>query len=195
MRRGGFSVVELLVVVTIIIILTLSAVGGYTRFAAARHVESGAESIRMVLNTARSYAISTNRWHRVVFQFRNPMTGQEDFTYWIDDIYQNTSTTPNPASPGTDPGILKPKVTSPEPLDSVLRIASVRVDNGVTNNTYDSQTNNAVVVRFKPDGSSDGVLVNLLRKNQDRTNASNYTQIKVYSPSGSSRVQLAANRG
>jgi type II secretory pathway pseudopilin PulG len=180
--------VELSVVVGIILLLSLLAIGSYANFSRGRRVLASAQSLSSILTTARSYAIANNRWQRVVIQFRNPDTNAEEFAYWIDEISQNSSTTPNPPLPGTVPGILKPKVTTPELLQPEVRIASVFVDNGDTATTYPASVNGSVVIRFKPDGSSDHAVVNLTGRANDPLDESKYYRVKVYGPTGKTKI-------
>ena len=180
--------VELSVVVGIILLLSLLAIGSYAQFSRGRRVLAAAQGISGVLTTARAYAIATNKWQRVVIQFRNPDTNAEEFAYWIDEIAQNSSTTPNPALPGTDSGILKPKVTTPEFVRPEVRIASVFVDNSDTATTYPASSNGSVVIRFKPDGSSDHAVVNLTARSDDPLDASRYYRVKLYGPTGKTKV-------
>lgn len=187
--RRGFSLVELSVVAAILLLLALLAIGSYVNFATARRVRSGAEEVNSVFTTARAYAIASNKWHRVVFQMRNPLNaGEEVYSYWIDEIAPNSSGTPNAPQPGLASGILRPKVTTPEALPQEIRLAAIYVDNGDTATTYTSAANQAVVVRFRPDGSSDGALVSLIDRQHATTDEARYYQVKVYAPTGKSKI-------
>src|SRR5690349_6934050 len=74
-KHTGFSLLELMAVVMIAMFLTIVAVNSYSAMKQRRSLRSGAETVRDVLTNARSLAVSRNAWHRVVFQLRDPNTG------------------------------------------------------------------------------------------------------------------------
>lgn len=187
-HRRAFTLVELMVVFAITAILTLLTVGGYANFRKNRQIRSGAESVNSVFVAARSYAIATGQWHRVVFQFRNP-DGREQYSYWVDEIDPFTNSTPNPGVP--EPA-RRAKVTTPDVLPEQVRITDIKVDPYATEFSY--PTNTYVVVRFFPDGTSDNVAVHLLGLNGDPNNDAHYYTVKVYAPTGKSKIIADSRR-
>lgn len=163
--RTGFTLLELVVVLAIVLVVTLVAVGGYANLRKGRSVRTAAEAVQALLVGARAYAITTNGHYRVVIQMRNPSTGQEQTSYWIDEIYPSDAevTTPNPAVPEA---AKTPKITTPELLPEDVDLADVEVvqvkDPGISTKASPETTSYAVI-RFFPDGSSDGATVRLVR--------------------------------
>jgi len=155
LHKRGFSLLELVVVVIIAALVTLAVVGSYASMKQRRSLKTAMESLNSALVTARSYAVSHNAWHRLVFQFR-PATGQPDeFLYWIDEIAPASNTTINPQA--LEPAV-KAKLTTPERFPASVSVLDATI-NGVTVVPANS---NYMVIRFFPDGSSDDVTIRLL---------------------------------
>ncbi|MBX7244885.1 MAG: prepilin-type N-terminal cleavage/methylation domain-containing protein [Candidatus Sumerlaeaceae bacterium] len=193
--RRAFSLIELLVVIAIMLILTVLAVGAYANFNKARRIRSSAESINSIFTTARAFAISKNQWYRVVFQFKNPDTGAEEFAYWIDEIVRNTSASPSPPIIQLPNGVITPKVTTPEFMDQKVQIESIYVDNlADPATTITASAANYAVVRFRPDGSSDASSVHIISRATDPAVDSNYYTIKLYNPSAKSKIYAETRR-
>lgn len=142
--------------VAIAMILTIVAVNSYSSMQQRRSLRSGAESVRDVLMNARSLAVSRNAWHRVVIQTKDPVSGAVKFGFWIDEIDPGTSTDANPATlePATR-ALVVPWQTFPpsvQILDARIKGTSYTV---TTANPY-------LVLRFRPNGSSDEANIRLL---------------------------------
>jgi prepilin-type N-terminal cleavage/methylation domain-containing protein len=181
-NRRAFTLVELMVVFAITAILTLIAVGSYASFRKSRQIRSAAESVNSVFVAARSYAIATGQWHRVVFQFKN-LAGAEQYSYWVDEIDPFTSAVPNPAIP--EPA-RKAKITTPDVMQEQVKISGIKIDPYPTEFAHPADT--YVVVRFFPDGTSDMTSVYLLPIGADPAQDVNYYTVKVYSPTGKSKI-------
>lgn len=187
----GFTIPELLVVTTIIFVLTLVAVGSYATFRKSRQIRSAAEMVNSAFVNARSYAIARNATHRVVFQFRNPVTGAQEYSFWVDQTSDAEAEAPvgpakAPALPATA-GI--PKVVTPVQLIPEIRIYGISPIDGTE---FTPAQANYVVVRFKPDGSSDSAAVHLISDSGNAADASSFYTVKLSSPTGKSRVYANA---
>jgi prepilin-type N-terminal cleavage/methylation domain-containing protein len=182
-NKLGFTLIELIVVFAITAVLSLIAVGTYANFRKNRQIRSAAESINSVFVAARSYAIATGQWHRVVFQMENPSTSAEQYSFWVDQIDPFTSLDPAPSVP--EPAV-KPKITTPDFLPERVRISDIEIN--TTSTTYQYPADPFVIGRFFPDGSSDMITVHLLQKDSDPNVDSNYFTIKVYPPTGQAKI-------
>jgi prepilin-type N-terminal cleavage/methylation domain-containing protein len=180
-NRRGFSLFELTVVVVITSIISLVAVGSYAVMKQRRNLRGAAQSINSAFVTARSYAVSRNAWHRVTFQLKDPANGQEKPLYWIDEIQPNSSTTPNPAFPET---AVRPKITTPQPLPVGVHFLDINV-NGTT---FTAASEQYIVVRFMPNGSSDQANVRIYEDSQAGNRPTPITTIRLYAATGKSKI-------
>jgi prepilin-type N-terminal cleavage/methylation domain-containing protein len=189
-RWRGFTVVELLVVIAIMSLLTLISVGTYSSFRKGRKIASGAEGVSTAFSTARSYAIAGNGWYTVVFQFRNPVTGAEESSYWIDEVYPDSGASAPSTSNPFPPAHLqrkRPRVTTPQLLPDGVRISDVAVNTTGTM-TYTDQTASQVAVLFQPDSTSDQASVHLIETVADPAIDTNYYTIKLYRPTAKAKI-------
>ena len=178
----GFSFLELLVVVVVIGILTLVVISSYSTFRRTTRIKGGAQRINSCLVAARAHAVSTNSWYRVVLQLDNN-------SFWVDEIEPDSNTTPNPVLP--EPA-RRPKVSTPELLPVGLRITDVAVaaqtPDGAGPTPFQLPADRFVVIRFRPDGSSDFASIHLLGENTDPLVDQNYYTVLLYSASAKSRI-------
>lgn len=171
----GFSLLELMAVVSIALILTVVAVNSYSSMQQRRSLRSGAQSVRDAMINARSLAVSRNAWHRLVFQWRDPVTNEAEYGFWIDEIDPGTSTTPNPITlePATR-ALVVPWKGLPDSVHVV--------DASVRGTTYTATaTNPYIVIRFMPNGSSDQANVRLLEESHAPPSGSIFSQIRLFS--------------
>lgn len=180
-KRRGFSLLELTVVVLITGLLSLVAVGSYSVMKQRRNLRGAAQSLNSVFVTARSYAVSRNAWHRVVLQFKDPVSGEEKPLYWIDEIQPNSNTTPNPTFP-EDP--VRPKITTPQPLPVGVHF----LDANVNGTTYTAALEHYLVIRFLPNGSTDQASVRLYEDSQAANRPTPITTIKLFAATGKSKI-------
>jgi prepilin-type N-terminal cleavage/methylation domain-containing protein len=183
---GGFTFIEILVVVLIIAVLSVVAVGSYTSFRNARRLNFAASALTNTFATARSYAISSNKWHRVVVQLKNPVSGIEEFAYWIDEIASGSSTVPNPSPANIGAGVVRSKLIGVGTLFDDVRVAEVAVN--TTGTLITPSTDYFAVVRFKPDGSADLASLHLEDMRASPAGPNRLATIKVYPATG--KVQL-----
>jgi prepilin-type N-terminal cleavage/methylation domain-containing protein len=178
----GFSFLELLVVIVIIGILTLVVISSYSTFRRTTRIKGGAQRINSCLVAARAHAVSTNSWYRVVLQL-------DTNSFWIDEIEPDSNATPNPALP--EPA-RRPKVTTPEQLPTGLKITDVVVaaqtPDGTIPAPFQYPPDRFIVIRFRPDGSSDYAAIHLLGDNTDPAVDQNYYTVLLYSATAKSRI-------
>lgn len=182
-RKHGFSLIELAVVLTIAGILTLIAIGSYSNFREGRRLRSAAQGINSLFVSARSYAITTGKPHRVVFQLQDPITSSQRFVAWIDeyDPLQPLDSAPVTVMPVTT---VRPKITTPEPMTEGVRVADFTVaPEGGTSVTlqYPFTSANYAVIRFMADGTSDYADVHLLEETGDVSLSRDYYTVRLYS--------------
>ncbi|MCX7018949.1 MAG: prepilin-type N-terminal cleavage/methylation domain-containing protein [bacterium] len=192
--RAGFTLLELMVVIVMIMILTLMAIGSYANFRKSRRIRSAAENVNSAFVAARSYAIANDKWYRVVFQLKNPQTGAAQYAVWIDEIQRNTSRPPNPANATINDGVTRPKITTPEFLPEAVAVTGAVINNGVDPVfTLTSDGNNYFLVRFMPDGSSDQASIYLWDTQSPSATPltpppHSYYTVKLYAPTARSHI-------
>lgn len=177
----GVTLLELMIVVLIASIVTLTAIGSYSAMRQRRNLIGTAATLNSAMITARSYAVSRNAWHRLVIQFRNPGSQAEDYAWWIDEIPPNSNTTPNPTVP--DPAV-RAKLTTPQRPPAGIQF----LDANVRGTTYTASANNYVVIRFQPDGSSDDAVVRLTEDSTVGNRAAPVAAVKLYAATAKSKV-------
>jgi prepilin-type N-terminal cleavage/methylation domain-containing protein len=75
-RKAGFTLVELLVVLSIIAILSLMLIPGFAGMNRYRHLKGAARDIQMTMLKARNHAVKNRRQHLVYFEKRNNAAGE-----------------------------------------------------------------------------------------------------------------------
>jgi prepilin-type N-terminal cleavage/methylation domain-containing protein len=185
-KHAGFSLLELMAVVTIALILTIVAVNSYSAMKQRRSLRSGAESVRDVLTNARSLAVSRNAWHRVVIQLRDPVTNNTSKTgFWIDEIDPGTSTNPNPITLDTATrALVVPWQGLPESVtivDASIRGTSITA---ATANPY-------LVMRFMPNGSSDEANIRLRETSSATPTGQIDSEVRLFSATAKSKIVAA----
>jgi prepilin-type N-terminal cleavage/methylation domain-containing protein len=183
LHKRGFSLLELFIVVIIAGIVSFIAVGSYSAMKQRRNLRSAAESVNSAFVTARSYAVSRNAWHRVVFQLRETGTGvaSDRTNYWIDEIEPNSNTTPNPVFPED---AVRPKITTPQPLPVGIHL----LDANINGTTYTATAEQYLVIRFLPDGSSDSAGVRLTEDSQAANRPQPVYTVRLYPATGKSKI-------
>ncbi len=158
--------IELIVVLAIIMVVSLSAVTGYSNMRRSRSVRQGAETIQAAFVSARAYAITTNGSYRVVFQLRDPATDDPATSFWVDEIYRDSNHGSSPSAADVTRDVKTPKITTPERLPEGVDLADVTITqkHSAVSNTVSAGSSSYAVVRFFPDGSSDGSVVRLTRE-------------------------------
>jgi len=180
--RSGFTLIEVVLVIVIVMILTSLSIGIYGPFRNKQAAASGMEKVAMALHKARSNAIYEGQHFRVTIE-------QETQTFWVDrvgatqaeqeafDLSNQTGTDPITGDPVQ---IGLPKVVRPEKLpDNVIfsRVlnAATRVQGG----------RNYFYIVFRPDGSANGdARIEMVSTPADQSLDTSFYTIRVYSPTG-----------
>lgn len=191
--RRGFTITELLVVASLVLVVTLGAVGAYANMRRGRTVRTAAEGLQSALVAARAYAITTNGVYRVVLQLRDPATGAAQPMYWIDEAFPTEEVDPVTNTPSM---AKTPKVTTPEPLPedvAVFDATVVQVSAPSRTGSGNAGTHSFAMIRFFPDGSSDHAWIRLVREGETTADASNphlYT-VRLVGPTAKSKIMAA----
>jgi prepilin-type N-terminal cleavage/methylation domain-containing protein len=98
-RDAGFSLIELLVVVGLIVIMAAVAIPRINAYLAVYKVRGAAASVASEMNVARNKAITKNVNHGVVFVVRSPTTYQ----YVIEDLPSQSGARRSVAAPVAEP--------------------------------------------------------------------------------------------
>lgn len=184
-KHKAFSLLELMAVVAIAMILTIVAVNSYSAMQQRRSLRSGAESVRDVLMNARSLAVSRNAWHRVVIQTRDPNTNVEEYGFWIDEIDPGTSTNPNPVALDVATRAL---VVPFQELPPSVQI----VDAQIKGTSYTVTTSNPyLVIRFKPNGSSDDANIRLREDSYVVPGGRLISEVRLFSATAKPKIVAA----
>jgi hypothetical protein len=162
-------------------ILSVLAVGSYSAMKQRRNLRTAAESFNSALVTARSYAVSRNEWHRLVIQFRDPVTVAESGVYWIDEVAPGSNSTPNPGTPEVP---VRPKITTPQNLPLGVHF----LDASIGGTTFTATANNFVIIRFFPNGSSDEADVRLYEDSVAGNRPTPIQTVKLYGATAKSRI-------
>lgn len=154
-HKKGFSLTELLAVILIMMIMTLLAVNSYSSMKQRRSLRSATDSISAAMNTARSYAVSKNAWHRLVIQFQDENDDHLKQGFWIDEIDPDSNTVP---LTNTLEAPTRAQVVSFQSLPDTVEITSATIQ--AVSQNFDIGTdphfpNRYGVIRFRPNGTSD----------------------------------------
>ena len=160
--RKGLTAIELTVVMLIISLMATVSVGVYVNYYKANLVESEAGKIDRLLATARGNAIRNAVPTRATFWLDRP-------AYWIDEGSEAD-------------GNLRLQITTPEQVHDLVRISSIDVNSSPT------MSSGVAEITFRPDGTSDNATIHLLHKEAKAGDDSEYYTIKVYGPTGRSKV-------
>ncbi len=165
-KKCGMTLMEMLTVVLILVVLSLLSLGAFSRQHQVSLLHNEALKVQATLGLARSRAISQNVPYQFDFWTTNP-------SFWIDrlagdglSIDQSRETTPG----RVDPLVVIDVVVSPPnafPATSLVDIVSIR---------------------FQPDGSSEDAVIHLIRAGADASDPTQFYSVKLYGPSGNSRI-------
>ena len=173
-RPTAFTFLEMLTVLIISMILLVIGFSGVRLFQRQLPVQSAASRLSHALSTARSFAISQNRFYR-------PSLDLDRSNFWIDEV--DASVVAGGLSSRSQ--IAKtPKVVSPERIDDRARIEGVLLT-GVPG----LQTTGFQFFIFRPDGSADrDARIFLYQVSDDPAIDSNITTLRLYGPTGHNKV-------
>jgi type II secretion system protein H len=130
-QRAGFSLVELLVVVTVIGILSAMGLLAYRSFQDGRRVAEGARRVISTLRMTRERAIADNKAYQTIVDLSRSVV-------WIDRA----------------PPDYLPKVTTPVYMPDRVRFYRTRSSSTV-------RTTGLVAIVFQPDGTADSAEITM----------------------------------
>ena len=159
----AFTTIEFIGAVVVMLVLAVIGLAGFRIYEREMPVKHVAKSLNHAFSSARTFAIAQNAVYSVQINlnFNN---------FWIDETNELGQT-------------LLAKVVRPEPIGDQVEIDSIFFGSTRINNTQSS-----IPVRFLPDGSSDDVTVYLRLAAADSTNPANIYTIRLYGPTGLSRI-------
>ncbi len=177
--------VEMVVVITIILVLSLMSLSAYRSFTHLRRANHSGEMLASTLSAARAYALAQQVPYRVVIQRLAPAGGAPSPAFWIDELDPNASTTEfYPSVSQLTSGVVRSQVTG-----VVRPPAGVVVSDVVagTTSTVSAPPDPAyAVVVFSPLGSSTYAAVRLVDLNAPEK--ARECTVKVYPATGRALV-------
>ena len=165
-KKCGMTLMELLTVVLILVVLSMLSLGAFSRQHQVSLLHNEALKVQSTLGLARSRAISQNVPYQFDFWTTNP-------SYWIDRL----------ASDGMS--IEQSRETTPAQVNALV-IMDVAVS--PPNAFPATALVDIVSIRFQSDGSSEDAVIHLIREGADASDPSQYYSVKLYGPSGSSKI-------
>ncbi len=166
-RRRGFSLAELLVVLSIVLFAVTVSLLAYGNYRKGATVRSAADKVRAAMVQARYRAIASGLPSAVVFDVDNTVI-------WIDDLDEDLS----PRAP---------KAVAPEFLGDDVIIDLLRINA----NSFNSGVQQVV---FRPDDTNPLVTVHLRREFDDPADDENYYSVQMYPNSAEPRVWANVRR-
>jgi prepilin-type N-terminal cleavage/methylation domain-containing protein len=186
-QRTGFTLVELIVVIAIILTLSVLSLNAYLSFTTVRRASHAAQMLVSTLSAARSQAVAQQAPYRVVIQRLDPLSGQPHAAFWIDEMDPTADTsvfypTASDLASGVERSQVQGIVVPPEGV--VVSDAVVG-----TTSTVSAPSNPAyAVVVFSPTGSSPYASIRLV-DTRARDDASRVRGVKVYPATGRALIQ------
>jgi prepilin-type N-terminal cleavage/methylation domain-containing protein len=159
-HRRAFSIIEMIVVLSIILIATSVALITYSNQRKTASIRGAAERLKSILVEARTRAIASNTITAATLDLSNQVV-------WV-DVMENDTT------------VRTPKVTTPEPLPQDALIDELRIG-------ADTFTSDLRRVVFQPDGSNQLTTVIVRGKFGPSTDANSYS-VQLYPASAEPRV-------
>jgi Tfp pilus assembly protein FimT len=159
-RGRAFSLAELLVVSSIIIVLSTTAVLGYRNLRVSDDVTTTARRIQVTLQRARTLAISSGQAHEFVLDI-------DERLFWVDNV---------------DPADAAPKVDGLGFGSEFVRVAGFRENGGALLTSGERR------LRFEPDGRSSFAVIQLIREGENDTVDENFATVRLF-PHGEVRVE------
>lgn len=158
--RRAFTVAELVVVMSIIVILSTVAVVGYGSLRTADELDASARRVQSTLHRARTLAINSGQPHEFAIDL-------DQHAFWVDNV---DATTP------------RPKVDGLAFLTEHARFARVRIGG------HPPVESGEVRIPFAPDGRSPFAVIQVLRAGADDADPANYHTIRLF-PHGEARIE------
>jgi Tfp pilus assembly protein FimT len=163
LRWRAFTTFELITVVTIMMIVSVTTISGFRLFQGAMPLRGTATRLAHVFSAARSFAIANNTFYQVTLDLDRDV-------FWIDELADDGSGV-----------ITAAKIVSPESTDDLVTIEGIHI----TGNPF-PLTGSLIFVTFNPDGSSDTDANVYIVPLNDPTSQT-YT-VRLYAATGHNRV-------
>ncbi|MCX7011087.1 MAG: GspH/FimT family pseudopilin, partial [Candidatus Sumerlaeota bacterium] len=163
----GFSMIELIVVVTVAMLLTAIGLASYAGLRSNREQQAAVQRVVATLSAARQTAIATNGRYQVYFLLPTK-------EFWVDELDASGN-------------VARRQITNPGSLPEFMSFESVTVE-GV------APTPGAAEIRFWPDGHSDSATLYLVRTPPDPAASANVATIKIFGPTGMTQSFLGERR-
>ena len=189
-NKYGFRLIELLIVLSIFTILSglmLMVYGSARQDSIIKNAES---TVLTYLNTARTMAITQPnvrtgdpfRDYVVAIYFETPQSRK----IWIDEVVLGASvdgiirSTTDPYNEIITPKVMTPAIL-PDEINLIISASSGRLArSNVGRNVY--------YITFRPDGSSDYAVLNLIGERENTSDSRSYDSIVVYPATGRARI-------
>jgi len=155
-RRGGFTLVELMVVIVIIGLTISITSGNYQRVLPRAQLNNTVRTLSNVLQSTRSEAITRNNEFRIIYDL-------DENRYWVETPYRKEGGLAMARIPGEEePDDASERVISSlTKLESGVEFANVKIDD----ETYDD---GQCYVRYDPLGSSSAHSISLYHAPTER---------------------------
>ncbi|MCX7001503.1 MAG: prepilin-type N-terminal cleavage/methylation domain-containing protein [Candidatus Sumerlaeota bacterium] len=156
-RRGGFTALEIVIVLMILSIFSTFAILSYQSYKKQARLRSAAQSLQSTLSTARMLSINQNTNFQVRIDINNG-------NFWIDRLDGSGR-------------IVKPKVTGVNWLPDDVLFTEVQ-KNGA------SVYSGIIPILFRANGTSEYTSIYIVGANTDTSIGENYFTIRIYPSTG-----------
>lgn len=184
--RRAITLLEILVVVSIVVVLTSLAMLQYRSTRQAMRLNNGAMDLKSTFQVARSLAISNEDGN-----FYGVTLSPANGSFWVDELRAETSGTLTVFT------VSKPKVTSPRELPDLVRFEEIRIlhnadpvlsDNSSETFNFPFDNTSFPTILFSPSGTSDYAVIQLIQEISDVDNAQNFYSVKLFSSTATAKV-------
>jgi len=182
----GFTIVELIVVLTVILVLSVLSVQAYLSFQTSRKVGLAADSLVTILSAARSQAVSLQVPCRVVVQLRNPVTGTPEVAFWTDELEEGATPPAYPTADELGVGVRRAQIHGVTRPPTGIVVSEITADESSSAPPSSSSTRYASIM-FYPSGSASYASIRLEDTGASEADTRTKT-VKVYPATGRAHV-------